>query len=127
MSEARPTDRRRAHERSGRSAENLAALFLRLKFYRILDRRFKTPVGEIDLVARRGKTIAFVEVKRRPSAALGLEAISPIAQQRLIRAAEAWLARHPEAMDCTLRFDALVIVPRRLPLHLEGAFDASRR
>lgn len=118
---------RRRNERSGRTAESLAALLLRLKFYRLLERRYKTPVGEIDLIARRGNTIAFVEVKRRPDANAGLAAVTPTAQARLLRAAEAWLARHPEATDCTLRFDVIVVSPRRLPLHLRAAFDASSR
>lgn len=117
-------ERRRAHERSGRAAETLAALLLRLKGYRVLERRFKTPVGEIDLVVRRGGTLAFVEVKRRPDADAGLAAITATAQARIVRAAEAWLARHPEAAGRTLRFDVVVVAPRRLPVHLAGAFDA---
>ncbi|MFO1184689.1 MAG: YraN family protein [Bauldia sp.] len=122
-----PGERRRARERSGRSAEALAGLFLRLKGYRLLERRFKTPVGEVDLIASRGDTVAFVEVKRRADADAAIAAVTPAARARIARAAEAWLARHPEAADRGLRFDIVVVVPWRLPRHLPAAFDADGR
>jgi putative endonuclease len=115
---------RQAAENRGRRAETLAAWFLRLKGYRVLDRRYKTPVGEIDLVVRRGRQIAFVEVKVRETHGEGLLAVGPASRRRISRAAQLWLAAHPPAVGLALRFDVVVAVPRRWPRHLPGAFDA---
>lgn len=120
-----PGDARQAAERRGRRAETLAALFLMLKGYRILDRRFRCREGEIDLVMRRGRTVAFVEVKARPDEATGLEAISVPARRRIVRAASFWLAARPEVADFSLRFDVVTVAPRRLPRHWPAAFDAA--
>jgi putative endonuclease len=113
--------RRRAEER-GRRAEAIAAWFLRLKFYRILARRYRTPVGEIDLVARRGRTIVFVEVKQRPSEAQALDAVTRTARRRISRAADLWIAAHPSAANFDQRFDIVIAVPRRLPRHVIAVF-----
>jgi putative endonuclease len=114
---------RTAAEKRGRRAELAAAWFLRLQGYRLLARRFKTPVGEIDLVMRRGRTIVFVEVKQRPSEAEALEAVTARGRKRIVRAAEYWLARHPAAAGFDLRYDVVVALPRRLPRHHRGQFD----
>ena len=114
--------RRKAAERRGRTGEALAALFLRLKGYRILASRVRTPVGEIDLVAEKAGIIAFVEVKARREAALALEAVSPRAWQRIARAAEYWMARRPHYADHGWRYDLIAIAPRRLPIHLRDAW-----
>jgi putative endonuclease len=106
----------------GLSAESRAALLLRLKGFRILARRFAAPVGEIDLVALRGRTLAFVEVKARRDLAAGLDAIRPQQRARIRRGAEAFLARHPRLATCDMRFDVVVVVPGRLPRHLPNAF-----
>jgi putative endonuclease len=111
--------------RTGLSAEGRAAAYLMLKGYRILARRFRTPYGEIDIVARRRNLLAFVEVKARASLDEAAYAITPRQQQRIIEAAQAWLMAHPEHADFDLRFDAMLIAPRRLPRHLLAAFDAS--
>jgi putative endonuclease len=116
---------RQAAERRGRRAETLALLYLRMKGYRLLARRYRTPVGEIDLIVRRGRTIAFVEVKRRGSGDEAAEAITASGQRRIARAASAWLARHPEAAAQTLRFDAVLIAGRHWPVHLPGAFTST--
>lgn len=118
-------DARQQAERRGRRAEALAAWALRLKGYRILARRWRVPVGEIDLVARRGRLIAFVEVKQRASETEGVEAVTPAAQRRIARAASVWLAAHPDAAGFDCRFDVIVCVPGRLPRHIAGAFDAT--
>ena len=123
MAAGERSDRRLA-ERRGRRAETLAAWYLRLKGYRILARRYRTPVGEIDLVARRGRLVAFVEVKQRPTASEAAEAVTEKGRRRIARAAAAWLAAHPAAAVLDLRFDALICVPGRLPRHIAGAFDA---
>jgi putative endonuclease len=117
-------DFRRAAEQRGRQAEILAAWFLRLKGYRLLARRYKTPVGEIDLIVRRGRTIAFVEVKHRPTVEEATEAATPAGRRRIARAAALWLAKNPAASDRDLRFDVIIAAPRRFPRHLAGVFDA---
>ena len=116
--------RRIAAEKRGRRAETLAAWFLRLKAYRILARDFKTPVGEIDLIARRGRTIAFVEVKRRQDLTQGLEAVTPRAQARIMRAAQTFMAGRPDLAQFDLRFDVIVINPGFWPHHLQGAWTS---
>jgi putative endonuclease len=118
-----PRDRALA-ERRGRQAEWLAAWYLRLKGYRVLARRYRTPVGEIDLIVRRGRLVAFVEVKRRDNETEAAEAVTPAGQRRIARAASHWLAAHPGAERHDLRFDALVVVPGKLPRHIRAAFDA---
>ena len=119
-----PRAPRRLAERRGRRAETLAAWFLRAKGYRVLARRTRTPVGEIDLIARRGRLIAFVEVKQRPSLAEGVEAVTPAGRRRIVRAASFWLAAHPAAAGLDLRFDVVICMPGRLPRHIPHAFDA---
>ena len=107
------------------SAESRAAAFLIAKGYRILGRRFRTPHGEIDIVARRRNLIAFIEVKARARLDDAAYAVTPRQQARIIDAAQAWLMAHPEHAEFDLRFDAILIAPRRLPRHLLAAFDAS--
>ena len=111
--------------RTGLSAEARAAAFLMAKGYRILARRFRTPYGEIDLVARRRNVVVFVEVKARATLDDAAYAVTPRQQRRIIDAAQAWLMAHPEHAEFDLRFDAMLIAPRRLPRHLLAAFDAS--
>ena len=111
--------------RTGLSAEARAAAFLMAKGYRILSRRFRTPHGEIDLVARRRNLLVFVEVKARNSLDDAAYAVTPRQQARIIAAAQIWLMAHPEHADYDLRFDAMLIAPRRLPRHVLSAFDAS--
>src|SRR5271168_198442 len=111
--------------RTGLSAETQAAAVLIAKGYRILARRFRTPHGEIDIVARRRNLVAFVEVKARTNLDDAAYAVTPRQQARIIAAAQAWLMAHPEHALYDLRFDAMLIAPRRLPRHLLAAFDAS--
>ena len=111
--------------RTGLSAESRAAAYLMAKGYRILAKRFRTPYGEIDIVARRRNLLAFIEVKARANLDDAAYALTPRQQQRIIDAAQAWLMAHPEHTDFELRFDAVLIAPRRMPRHLLAAFDAS--
>ena len=110
--------------RTGLSAEARAAAYLMVKGYRILARRFRTPYGEIDIVARRRSLLAFVEVKARASLDEAAYAVTARQQQRIIQAAQAWLMTHPEHADFDLRFDVMLIAPKHLPRHLLAAFDA---
>ena len=109
----------------GRVAEAKALAALMLKGYRPLARRFSMHGGEIDLIVARGRTVAFVEVKARPGIGLAFEAIGARKRERFSRAARAWLARNPWAMDRTLRADAVFVAPGRWPRHLPGAFELS--
>ena len=111
--------------RTGLSAEARAAAYLMAKGYRILAKRFRTPHGEIDLIAKRRNLIAFIEVKARATLDDAAFAVTPRQQSRIIDAAQGWLIAHPEHAKLELRFDAVLIAPRRLPRHLMAAFDAS--
>jgi putative endonuclease len=125
---AAPTDpadpRRREAEGRGRRAETVAAWFLRLKFYRVLARRYRTPAGEIDLIVRRGRTVAFVEVKHRRNEAEALAALTPKGRRRVARAAALWLGAHPQAAGLDLRFDVIIAPPGRMPRHMRAVFDS---
>ncbi len=117
----RSTNRHKA-ERWGRSAEALACWSLRLKGYAILARRQRTPVGEIDIVARRGSVLAIVEVKARRSSEDAHLGIGGAPAARLARAA-AWLVGNTSGYaDLSVRFDFIVIVPWRWPRHIADAW-----
>lgn len=113
--------RRQAYGR-GLWAESAAAWLLRLKGYRILARRWRTPVGEIDLIARKGRLVVFVEVKRRAVQGAALDALTPRQMRRIERAAFAFLQRNAALADCDLRFDLVVVAPGRRPHHMIDAW-----
>jgi putative endonuclease len=117
-----PSEKRRRADRAGRLAETLCALSLRLRGYRILARRFRTPVGELDIVARRGSVLAFIEVKARASFALAAESIAPRQRYRVERAAGAYLSLFPHLARLDVRFDAMLVAPRRWPRHIVDAW-----
>lgn len=111
--------------RDGHRGEFWAALFLRFKLYRIVARRVKTPMGEIDLVAERGNVTVFVEVKARAFSHQEGEAMEAVNTRRIVRASEHYLARHPRLMGRDLRFDVIFVAPFAWPRHVINAFDAS--
>ena len=112
--------------RLGLSAESRAAMFLIAKGYRILARRFKTPLGEIDIVARRRRALVFVEVKARETSDDAAESVTARGKQRIVAAAEIWLARNPADAQAEIRFDVVLVTPGKLPQHIPNAFDASK-
>ncbi len=116
MSSTESGRRQQAH-RQGILAEHFAAAALRFKGYRILTRRYRVKGGEIDIIARRGGTIAFVEVKVRPSLAEAATAIDFLKRRRISRAAKVWLTANPWAAPLTWRGDAVYVVPWRWPRH----------
>ncbi len=116
------TERRRRAFGRGRRGERIAAWWLRLKGYRILAQGFRVPVGEIDLIARRGRTIALVEVKARTDLETAYAAIGARQRQRIERAAASFLQRHPALARCDIRFDVVLLVPGRRPRHLTDAW-----
>ncbi len=115
---------RRRAERFGRRGEWLAALWLIVTLHRIRAVRAKTPVGEIDLIASRGRQLIFVEVKSRASAAERDMAFGSVSQRRISAAARYWLATHPRLAGHDLRFDVIGLAPFSRPVHLKGAFEA---
>ena len=113
---------RQQAEKRGRVAEALAAIWLQLHGWRILARRARVPGGEGDLVARRGRTLAFVEVKARASDDSAGMALDQFRLRRVAVAAERLAPRYMRAGD-DLRIDAIFIIPRRLPRHLANVWQ----
>jgi putative endonuclease len=116
---------RQAYEKAGRRAENLACLYLRLKGYRILERRFKVRGGEVDIIARKGNVIAMIEVKQRASEAAAQISVSYQNQSRLMDAAEIYInqTRNLHGTDFELRYDFLYVIGRWKIQHITNAFQ----
>jgi putative endonuclease len=112
--------------RTGISAESRAAAFLIAKGFRIVARRWKCPLGEIDIIARRRALLIFVEVKARPSLDEAAWSVTENQRRRIVGAAEAWLARNGDDRIRDIRFDAMLVAPGRIPRHIAGAFEAAR-
>ncbi|OFX13751.1 MAG: hypothetical protein A2516_10410 [Alphaproteobacteria bacterium RIFOXYD12_FULL_60_8] len=123
---ARSADSRRAAQRKGRFGEALCAAWLRLRGWRILARGYVTGrgsgAGEVDIIAQRGSLVAFMEIKTRPTEIEAIEAITPAQTRRIARGAEAFLASRPDLAGLDVRFDALLVIPHRLPRHIPDAW-----
>jgi putative endonuclease len=111
--------------RTGISAESRAAMLLIAKGFRILARRWRSPVGEIDIIARRRHLLIFVEVKARETLDDAAWSVTDRQRVRIIQAAQAWLARNADDRIHDIRFDAVLVAPGRIPVHVPAAFDAS--
>ena len=109
--------------RKGHWSERAAAVALILKGYRIVARRHRTKLGEIDLIARKGDLVAIVEVKARRTLAEAMEAIGYESERRIEAAADLWLARQPDYARLSIRFDMVAVLPWRWPVHVENAFQ----
>jgi putative endonuclease len=120
---SKSTRRKQKAHRHGLWAEFAALLYLTLKGYWLVSWRTKTPVGEIDLVMRRGKTLIFVEVKARAARDDAAHAIHAENQSRVVRAAQYFLRGHPNYTACYIRFDAVLIAWYRWPHHIQNAFS----
>lgn len=116
--------RRQRAERHGHWAEAMAIVTLSLKGYRLLARRFKTPHGEIDLIMRRGRVTAFIEVKQRNDLDSALASVSPSQARRIVAASRFWLSRDRRANEGDCRFDIVGVSPYRWPRHIPNAFEA---
>jgi putative endonuclease len=114
-------ERIRAYRR-GVFAETLGALLFRLKGYRIVASRYRSPVGEIDLVALKGKRLVFVEVKGRKTTDDAAWTLPAKQRRRIVRAAQYWLASHPDFVGYTIAFDVVLTAPWRFPRHIANAF-----
>ena len=119
-----PRPERVAAFRVGVSAESRAAALLMAKGYRIVARRFRSPVGEVDIVARRGRVLIFVEVKARSRLDDAAWSLLPRQQRRIAAAAAAWLAHYPDDGASYIRFDVVLVAPGRIPRHIRAAFEA---
>lgn len=117
-------ERRRRAWRRGLWAETLCAASLTLRGYRILGRRLRSPVGEIDIVARRGRILAVIEVKARGAMEAAAEAVTARQRQRLTRAAGWLLAGRPHLAALQVRFDVMLVAPWRMPKHVVDAWRA---
>jgi putative endonuclease len=124
VTKAAPRPERQLAFRVGISAESRAAAFLIAKGFRILARRWKSPVGEIDIVARRRSLLVFVEVKARNNLDEAAESLQARQQRRIAAAAEVWLAAYPDEAIRDFRFDAILVAPGKLPRHIPGAFES---
>jgi putative endonuclease len=113
---------RRAAYKRGRNAEWRAALLLRAKGYRIVARGYRCRAGEIDIVARRGTVLVAVEVKTRADLTAAAEAINPHQRMRIARAMSDFTARNRNFAGCDIRFDAILMAPRRWPHHIVDAW-----
>lgn len=116
--------RRQAAWRRGNLAELVCLWQLRLKGYRILARRYRVPVGEVDLIVRRGGIVAAIEVKARADLETAGAAIAPRQRRRIARALAQFIAGRPDLAPLALRFDVMLVAPRRLPIHMVDAWRA---
>ena len=107
----------------GLQAEHAAEMYLRVRGYRILAKRYKVPVGEIDLIARSGETVVFVEIKRRRERSEALSSLKPRQMARIVRAAEYWLSENQMNMNTDCRFDMIVFSAYLVPHHIKNAFS----
>lgn len=122
----RTTAQRQRAERRGRFAEWLCRCHLRLRGWQIVARGWRCPSGEIDLVARRGKILAIIEVKSRSEVTAAANALTPRQRRRIARATEALIASRPDFAGLGIRFDLMLVAPRRLPYHLTDAWRADK-
>jgi putative endonuclease len=116
------TAAKKSAQRFGAFAEGLSCWRLRLTGYRIVQRGFQAAGGEIDIIARRGNILAFVEVKARRSLDDATNALGSQQRRRIERTAQVFLAQNNELSTCDARFDLMVLAPRSWPRHLTGAW-----
>lgn len=107
----------------GLYAEMLAAISLKVRGYKVLAKRYKTSHGEIDVIALRKNTLAFIEVKARASQCDALEAVLPRSQKRIANSAQMFLAEHPQYQNHDMRFDVITVCPASLPIHHENMWQ----
>ena len=114
--------KRRKAERRGHVAEYLAAVYLLLKGYRILAIRYRTRLGEIDIIARKGDLAVFVEVKARTFEGQAIDAVGYTTQRRIQAASDLWLAKRQDTAGLSRRYDVVAVLPFRIPRHFQDAF-----
>jgi putative endonuclease len=117
---------RKTSEEAGRTAEFAALWYLRIKGWRLLAQRYKSPVGEVDLVMRKGEVTAFIEVKARASLDGAVQSVSPRQARRIAAAARHFLVQDSMAHAQSCRFDIVAVSPYQWPRHIENAFDGDQ-
>ena len=125
MAERQGDDPRRKRQkayRRGHTSEWLAAAALMAKGYRIIARRYRTKLGEIDLIARRGNLVLIVEVKARKTLIEAMEAVARESERRIEGAADLWLSKQRDHAKLSLRFDMMAVLPWRWPVHVQNVF-----
>lgn len=118
----KPQDKKLAAYRRGFLAEYIAAVFLLFKGYHIAAMRYRGKAGEVDIVARRGDIVVFIEVKARRTLQSGVDAVGPETQRRIRGASEQWLSRQKDFARLSWRYDIIVVSPFHLPKHIRDAF-----
>ncbi len=121
---ARDYSSRLSAERKGRKGETLAVIFLVLKGYRIIARRYKTKLGEVDIIARRRDVVAMVEVKARATLLEAMDAVDFSSMKRIEAAGDIWLSKQRDYAKINIRYDLIAILPRKWPVHVESLFQA---
>ena len=121
---ARDYSSRLSAERKGRKGETLAMIFLMLKGYRIIARRYKTKLGEVDIIARKRDVVAMVEVKARASLLEAMDAVDFSTMKRIESAGDIWLSKQRDYAQLNIRYDLIAILPRKWPVHVESLFQA---
>ena len=116
------SDKRREAETRGQRGETIAAWLLRIKGYRIIARGMRNAMGEIDIIAKRRHTIAFIEVKTRATLDEALSAVSATQQQRIERAAMSFVSTREDLRSLDMRFDVIAVIPKKWPYHLLDAW-----
>ena len=122
MTKSYPGNKKRAALRRGIFAEWKAAAFLVCKGYRICAVRYRTKLGEIDIIARKGNLVAMVEVKARQEVMIAFDSVTALSKRRIADSADIWLSRQPNAEKLSIRFDIIAVVPWRIPAHFPDAF-----
>ncbi len=120
---ARDPSTRRSAERKGHKGETIAVIWLMLKGYRIVARRYKTKIGEVDIIARKRDVVAMVEVKARNSVGEAMDAVDRTTMRRIEAAGDIWLAKQRDFARLSVRYDLVAILPRKLPVHVKRLFD----
>ncbi len=120
---ARDPSTRRSAERKGHKGETIAVIWLMLKGYRIVARRYKTKIGEVDIIARKRDVVAMVEVKARNSVGEAMDAVDRTTMRRIEAAGDIWLAKQRDFARLSVRYDLVAILPRKWPMHVKRLFD----
>lgn len=120
---ARDPSQRRSAERKGHKGETIAVILLMLKGYRIVARRYKTRLGEVDIIARKRDLIAMVEVKARNTLGEAMDSVDHTAMRRIEAAGDIWLAKQRDFARLSVRYDLVAILPRQWPVHVKRLFD----
>lgn len=116
------TARRKSAQRWGVWGEWIAAAYLCFKGYRIVQLRYKTKLGEVDLIARKRDLVAMVEVKVRPTIEQAVDAVTPASQRRISDAGDIWFSKQKDAARLSIRYDIIAIRPWKKPVHFKDAF-----